>query len=167
MTTVDRAYFLNRADIVARSLLGTTLVCEIPGNGRSNVRLTEIAAYQGETQTTSSGVLYAHGVVSISTKFGQQLIDIATGRKDEPSCITLRGGEVVRDGGRGKRIEGPGRLTCEIGITHDNKDLFEGEVIPGSVFWIDGTPGESLSKVNMRKRSDLASNCLGYFYLKP
>jgi 3-methyladenine DNA glycosylase Mpg len=159
MARLNRNRFKRRSDTVAKNLLGSTIVCVSPERGETRMRLTEIGAYEGATKSTSEGASYLPGLVSISTKFGKYLLDISTGRSRQPSCITLRGGE-IEIGKKLERICGPGKLTEALGITKDNKAYFQCASIYGSKIWIEGDP---VDPSQVRKLRGNSSNCLGIY----
>lgn len=159
MAKLSRQFYEQKAVDVAKGLLGRFLVCTMPGNKLLYARLTEIAAYEGETDSTSKGVNYAPGLISISTKFGQRILDLATGRENKPSCVTLRDADV----GTGKKVhaaDGPGNLTKLLGISKANKDLYDAEKIYGTTMWIEGKPAEAS---HIRRLKGNTPNCKGIF----
>lgn len=169
MARVNRSFFGRDPRIVAKELLGRYIHAELPNEMVVTVRLREIAAYEGTTKTTSPGILYAPGLISISRKFGQSLIDIATGKEDEPSCVTLRGGELLGMVAKGKRFEstskpepihGPGNLAKILGITKDTCDLYEGKSVAGRIIWIDGN---NIHASDIKHKKGNSKNCKGIY----
>src|SRR3989344_5668929 len=90
MTNLKKSDFEDNSDIVARNLLGRYLSLRQQSGEIIRARLREIAAYEGSGIRTSRKIGYSAGTVSISTKFGRKLFDIATGREGEFSCVTIR-----------------------------------------------------------------------------
>ncbi len=156
---LKKNYFTKDAETIAKGLLGRYLVSELPSGRKIKIRLTEIAAYEGETKTTYKGASYAPGKISISTKFGQILIDIATGKENNVSCITLRGGEVDLEG-RMEPIKGPGKLTQILGITKSNKEFYDGANIYDNRIWIEGKP---IDESQIKKLKCNSPNCKGIY----
>jgi 3-methyladenine DNA glycosylase Mpg len=123
------------------------------------VRLTEVAAYEGATKSTSPGASYAAGIISISTKFGQNMIDIATGFEGKPSCITIRGGELTLDD-RVETLGGPGKITKALGITTQTKHGYNGISVDNPRLWLQGDAAvEAMIRV-LKGNSD---NCVGIY----
>ena len=158
---VDQQFFARHSALVAWDLLGLYLVRHFPNNGGTQVvgQIREVAAYQGETESSSEGILAAPGVMSLSRKYNQHLLDIATSAEGKPACVTLRG--AAFDFGGTVEVKGPGLLTRALNIDTQ----FTGDNIASSSgLWIEGTvlPSE------MKKRRDLSTytkNCLGYYYI--
>ena len=98
----------------------------------------------------------------LSTKFGQRLLHISTGKGGKPSCLTLRDAD-FDIGEKIERIEGPGNLTKSLGITKDNCHLYQNENIYGRKIWI---MGEAVSGDIIKRRNGNSENCLGYYYFQ-
>lgn len=156
---LEQSYFKAEPEKVAMGLLGRYIICRQPNGAELRARLTEIAAYEGATKTTSKGTLWTGGIVSISTKFGQNLLDIATGKEGESSCVTLRGGEVELEG-IVKECNGPGLLTKQLGITRENKNYYNGRSICSDQIWIEGDAVDA-SKIRTLKGN--SGNCKGIY----
>ena len=109
----------------------------------------------------SEGALYAPGMMSISTKYGKNLIDIATLGICKPSCITLVGGTVYDERGRVDQVKGPGNLSAALGIDREY-DSFPIDMFP---IWIGGQPVDA-GKILQRNRKLPSTNCRGFFYIK-
>jgi 3-methyladenine DNA glycosylase Mpg len=157
MAIVREDFFARRADYVAQGLLGRTLsIKHIDGRTLNGV-LSEIAAYDGSTKRTSEGASYQPGIVSISRKHGQYLIDIATGAKDkkDASCITIRALDV-----EGERIQGPGNVSHHLGLNDGTVQNYEGELAWGRRFWIAGEP-VLRGRINWKKGN--SDNCMGFY----
>ncbi len=159
-TRLDESFFATNAKTIAKSLLGKYLIRVFPNGSRVVGRIHEVAAYEGETDSSSDGMLYAPGTLSISTKFAKNLIDIATGDMGRPSCVTLISG--LFDWGKNKQlVQGPGNLSRALGIDR----TYEGRSIEGRDFWIeirDLYKGEILE----RSLKNASSNCKGIFYIR-
>ncbi len=149
--------FYSRASVeVAKGILGRYLVYPMP-NEALRLQLTEIAAYEGASKKTSIGASYAPGLISISSKFGKLLLDIATGKPLQPSCVTIRG--VTLDE---KLLDGPSAVTEALGITKHNKALFDAQQIYGDKIWIEG---DGVGQSQIRKLNGNSPNCKGIFRL--
>ena len=139
---LNEEFFARRAELVAKEILGMTMVRVLPNRSIIRARIHEVAAYEGMTNKTVDTINYPPGILGVSVRYGNNLIDIATRKKDSPSCITLIAG-LFYTGKEPQLIQGPGRLARELGITkefdklpiYDNKQLwiernthYEGEV---------------------------------------
>lgn len=159
-TKLDESFFTVDAKTVAKFLLGTYLVRVFPNDSRTVGMIQEVAAYEGETKTSSDGMLCAPGTLSVSTKFGKNLIDIATGKSGESSCVTLISA-LFNWGNNKQLVQGPGNLSRALGVDK----TYNGRSVDGRDFWIeirDIYGGEILE----RKKSNLPSNCRGIFYIR-
>jgi 3-methyladenine DNA glycosylase Mpg len=160
---LERKFFSRRSDIVAQDLLGRILVHERPDAATLYLLIKEASAYQGKIKSTSKGLLCAPGTIGISTKYGQRMLDIATGEIAEPSCVTLIGGQIYDGRGFRVAVNGPGKLTSSLEIDRN----YDGLIVDLGVspVWIGG---ESVGdeQILRRKKSNTPENCLGYFYLK-
>jgi len=159
MGRLTKEFFERTPVQVARDLLGRYVFCQAEGGNVIQARLREVAAYQGATKTTSPGASYAGGIVSISQKFGRYLIDIATGEEDEPSCITLRGGNLILED-KVESASGPGNLAIALGINEDNVDYFQGASIAGRRIWVEG---DAVNQSEVRKLKGNSPNCKGIY----
>ena len=159
---LPRVFFARHAEKVAKDLLGRFFVVERPDKNPLYACLYEVAAYEGGAAgSMSKGSLYAPGTLSISTKFGKRLIDIATLEICRPSCVTLISG-VVGDGyHKPEFVEGPGKLAAKLGINPD----FDGLPVDIDQVWL---AGESAEPEEIKKRSikKATLNCKGFFYIK-
>ena len=160
MGRLERSFFEQRADAVARGILARYLAVGLPNGDVMRARLREVAAYEGATKTTSRGVMYGPGVVSISVKFGQCLLDIATGREGEPACVTLRAADFEQDGREVKEVKGPGNVCRRLGITRDSRDYWTGAQAYGDRIWIEGEEAPESEIVVVEGNSE---NCLGFY----
>ncbi|MDO8508096.1 MAG: DNA-3-methyladenine glycosylase [Nanoarchaeota archaeon] len=157
---LNKEFFARRAEVVAREILGMTMVRVLPNKSIIRARIHEIAAYEGTTNKTADTISYPPGVLGISMHYGNNLIDIGTHKSDSPSCITLISG-LFYTGKEPKLVQGPGRLSKELGITqeHDKIPIYDNQQ-----FWIERNTqyGEEVKK---REKSGLPENCLGFFYI--
>jgi 3-methyladenine DNA glycosylase Mpg len=155
----DEQFFARRSDEVAKDMLGRTLVTADSDGNKRKITLTEIAAYEGATKTTSKNISSAPGIASISTKFGQKLIDIATGALGQASCITIRGG-VSEDGAR---ISGPGNVSKALGITKQTQKDYEfAQVYSPNRLYLEGEAADP-AKISVGKGN--SDNCIGFYRL--
>jgi len=161
MEKLTQSFYERPAADVAKDLIGRSLIYQ-GKNERQKAILTEIAAYEGEEKTTSAGVLFAPGTISLSTKFNQVLIDIATGKAGKPSCVTLRRALFDLEN-KVEEASGPGILSRKLGINKNNKDLMYGTTAYGNTLWIEGEPAE-LSKIRVLKGN--SRNCKGIYRVK-
>ena len=157
---INREFFNRDSKMVAIDLLGRVLVVQHP-NDIYYARLSEIAAYEGKTKTTAETATYYPGTVGVSRKFGKNLLDISTGRINDPSCVTLVSA-IVENSKEARIVEGPGNLTDALGIDY----RYDGMIIDCSPqFWIGGE-GVNVDEIRIRKKSRMPANCKGYFYFK-
>ena len=159
---ISREFFKRDSKLVAVDLLGKILTVRQP-SALYHARIIEVAAYEGKTKSSADTVVYNPGTVGVSKKFGKNLLDISTGKRNDPSCVTLLAGVVVN--GEAKYVEGPGNLCDALGI-----DLrYDGVFIDCSPdFWIGGESAD-IDKVSTRTvtSSRVPENCKGYFYFRP
>ena len=155
-------FFARPAQDVAMDLLGKTLVVERAQGCPLYARLHEVAGWEGETKTTSEGASYEPGILTMSTKFGNKLIDISTSQAGEPSCVTLIAGQVYDRVGDREFSQGAGNLSATLEIDHL---LHNGHQIDQRPIWI---AGQSVAPSEVKQRNKAApENCVGYFYIQP
>lgn len=156
---LNAGFFARSPDIVAKELLGKYIVRILNERALKGI-ISEVAAYQGIAgKRTSGNINSAPGVISISTKYGNRLLDISTGREGEYSCITLRAAE-FEWGDKKQLVKGPGKLCKALGLdsrlnglpAYDNNEL-----------WFEDAQG-SLDFIAQTK--NMPSNCLGYYRIK-
>ena len=156
-TKLEESFFKKDAETAAKAILGAYLVRQFPQGNKLVGRVQEVAAYEGETKTSSIGMLYPPGTIGVSTKFGKNLIDIATEREGKSSCITLIAANFDW-GTHQELIQGPGNLSRTLGIDRS----YDGISIKGNDFWIEF---RERNKLFIKKRSKTGSaNLIGYFY---
>ena len=134
---VPRSFFARPSLTVARDLLGCVLFVVRDG-GRVAVRLTEVEAYDGESdpgshafrgQTPRNTVMYGEaGHLYVYFTYGMHYCaNVVTGRPGQASAVLLRAGEVVggADLAAGRRpsarmsrdlARGPARLAQSLGL---------------------------------------------------
>jgi 3-methyladenine DNA glycosylase Mpg len=154
-------YFEQRPITVAKGLLGRVLVRERIGKSPIYSEIKEVAAYEGSTDSMSEGAKYSPGSVSISTKFGKNLIDISTLAENRSSCVTLIAGNLFDARGYRETAKGPGNLSkaLEIGTELDNTPL------NSSYLWIGGNPIDPKNIIK-RKKTKVSKNCKGFYYFR-
>ncbi len=111
--------------LVARELLGATLVHEHPERGRIAGRIVETEAYRGQEdlachasagRTKRAEVLYGPpGRAYVYLIYGMyHLFNCVAWPEDEPAAVLVRAVEPVA--GIGRSTDGPGKLTRAMGI---------------------------------------------------
>ena len=132
---LERRFFARDVLEVAPELVGKLLVHKTP-QGISRLRITETEAYRGETDTAChashgrtkrSEVLYMEpGTIYVYLCYGiHWLINIVTGRVDQPQAVLIRACETA---------PGPGRLTRALGI--DGR-FNRGDITKDPRLWIE------------------------------
>lgn len=125
--------------VVARELLGATLVHEHPERGRIAGRIVETEAYRGQEdlachasagRTKRAEVLYGPpGRAYVYLIYGMyHLFNCVAWPEDEPAAVLVRAVEPVA--GIGRSTDGPGKLTRAMGIDlrHNRLRLDRGPV---------------------------------------
>ncbi len=159
---LSELFFARDVITVAKDLLGRTLVRERPRGATLYAKICEVAAYEGNTEESmTEGASYAPGTLSISTKYGKRLLDIATDRTGKQSCITLIAGLVGDKRGVRELVQGPGKLTAALEI---DKDL-DGLLLRDSPLWIGGQAIEE-EEILERRLANTPFNCKGYYYFR-
>jgi len=156
---LDENFFATNAEEVARRLLGMYLVRTFKKGSVVEGQIHEVAAYEGRSKTAYKGINYAPCVISVSTKYGKNLIDIATGIKDKPSCVTLVSALFDWDTEK-QLVQGPGNLSRALRVDRS----FDGLLINGDEFWVEARE-TYVGEIRKRHRKDLPPNCKGYFYI--
>jgi len=160
---LEENFFARHADVVAKDLLGRTLVRERSNAATLYAVINEIAAYEGSQEDSmTEGAVYAPGTFAVSTKHGKRMLDISTYEVCKPSCITLISALIGDQRGVREFVEGPGNLAKVLEI---DKDSFHGLPIRLSPIWIGGQ-GVDESQILKRNKSNVPRNCKGYFYFK-
>ncbi|MDR1668174.1 MAG: DNA-3-methyladenine glycosylase [Bacteroidales bacterium] len=114
---LERDFYMRDVLEVAPSLLGKILACRTDA-GWLRLRITETEAYRGEAdlachaskgRTARTEVMYhSGGVVYVYLIYGMYwMLNVVTGRKDDPQAVLVRGLE---------GCYGPGRLTRRLHI---------------------------------------------------
>ena len=160
---LQESFYARHADVVAWQLLGRDLVVRMPSGRELHARLTEVAAYEGDAKTMSEGALHQPGIVTISTKYNQKLIDISTGKAKVPACVTFKGAVIKWSKGKSEKVIGPGNLAKKLAIVRETELSYNGQEIYGNKIWIEGE-GVEMGEINRREGN--APNCLGIYYLR-
>src|SRR3990172_6883186 len=85
-----KTFFNRDARTVAKDLLGRILVRESE-RGLTAGRIVETGAFEGdEGRKAREGMSYAPGTIYVMPFRGNYFLNIATGRKGEPSCVEIR-----------------------------------------------------------------------------
>jgi len=144
MSIIAKKFFLRDAGVVARDLLGCTLVRDLDGNVLKG-KIVETEAYFGAGDPASRAYggrikeinrwMWEEGGISfIYMVHNNYLFNLITGKKEDPSGVLVRaiepleGVEKMRENRSGiKRMEdmtnGPGKLTKAMGITKELNGL--------------------------------------------
>lgn len=157
---LGQEFYARVPQLVACELLGREIVRKFD-KGEARGVIKEVSAWNGETQSASEGMTLAPGIISVSTKYGKCLMDIATGIEEQYSCITLVAAEFDWLGQKHK-LQGPGNVTqaLKIGRDFDGTKIFDSELV-----YIVG--GEIAKQdIKTRKKSNVPSNCQGFFYTR-
>lgn len=152
-TRLRMEFFQNNPAIVARDLVGRTLVKRAPNLEEKMGIIREVAAWQGAEDSSSKTIRYHPGIVGVSKKFGHFLLDIGTGYQSRPSCITIMG-LYTPEG----LIDGPGKVTKYLGVDSD----YDSMSIDTAALWIGGE-GIDPEKILQRVKQAPA-NSRGRFY---
>jgi DNA-3-methyladenine glycosylase len=114
---IKQDFFDQDVLILAPALLGMELNCRINGLAGKFI-ITETEAYRGDDdlachaskgRTARNEIMYSHGgVLYVYLIYGMYwMLNIVTGRAEEPQAVLIRGLDLVT---------GPGRLTRALGI---------------------------------------------------
>ena len=151
-------FFARSPDIVAKELLGK-YITRVLGAGTVKGMITEVAAYQGKAEKTSSKIKTAPGKLSVSTKYGNHLLDISTGKEGEYSCVTLRAAEFDWQGQK-QMVNGPGKLCKALKI----RSSLNGLSVYNNELWIEDS-GMPCNEISI-ETGNMPSNCIGYYRKK-
>ncbi len=151
---INRSFFGRDARTVAKDLLGRLLIRE-SDRGLTAGRIIETGAFEGdEGRKGREGMSYAPGTIYVMPFRGNYFLNIAAGRKGEPSCVLIRD-VALHDGVLG----GPGRVGKFFGVEYLN-----GELIGQSLRIEKGEPVPA-SRI-IRVTDGTSENCLGYYRVK-
>lgn len=157
---LGRDFYAKPAAEVAQGLLGREMVRRI-GDKAIRGKIVEVSAWEGHTDSSSDGMLDTPGTVSISTKFGKHLLDIATNVGGVYSCVMMIAADMI-DGDKITRVEGPGNFTKAFQIDKSLKGI---KIYESPLLYVIGgrIPEQNITK---REKSNVPANCMGYFCLR-
>jgi len=148
-----KKFFNRKADIVARDLLGLSLL-RITETGSTSGKIIETGAYIGGNETPSrKGMKYAPGTVFLMPYRSFRLLNIATSREGYASCVELRQ-VALHD----KILKGSGKIANFFDISKDLDGILLGKEVQ--------IIGEPEKEPNIKRISGDSDNCIGYFLVK-
>ncbi len=132
---LERDFYTRDVLTVAPELLGKILVCRV-GEELVRHRITETEAYRGDGdlachaskgRTSRTEVMFhAGGAVYVYFIYGMYwMLNIVTGKEDEPQAVLIRGLE---------GLYGPGRLTRKLNI---DRSFYDEDLTASSRMWIE------------------------------
>lgn len=146
---LSRNFYSKNTLQVAKSLLGSVLVCKI---NQKEIRgiITETEAYMGEDdlashaskgRTPRTQLMFGEaGHAYIYLVYGMyHCLNVVTGKKDYPAAVLIRAVKI--DGLEYKKTNGPGKLCKAMGI---DKSLNGIDVTTGKRLWLE--KGKEISK---------------------
>lgn len=156
---LGQEFYARAPQYVAQELLGRQIV-RLFDKGEVRGIIKEVSAWDGQTNSASEGMTNAPGIISVSTKFGKNLMDIATGVEGSYSCITIVAAEFDWLG-NGHTLQGPGNVTQALKIdrSFDGTPIFNNNLV-----YIVGEKIEP-QDVKTRNKKNVPSNCQGFFYI--
>ncbi|HYG69691.1 MAG TPA: DNA-3-methyladenine glycosylase [Anaeromyxobacteraceae bacterium] len=145
-TRLPRAFYARDTRVVARALLGKTLV-HVDGGVRRAARIVETEAYHGPQDLASharfgptkrAGIMFGPpGVAYVYLIYGTaHCMNVVTGPEGYPSAVLIRAGEPLE--GCLHSTRGPGNLCRALAIRreHDNGRALDGD----DLFVLDAPP---------------------------
>jgi len=136
---MDNNFFLRKADIVARELLGKRIVRKI-NNKLLKARIVETEAYFGSEDPASRAckngnlrdtMMQAGGTILVYGIHQQWLINFVTGKKGKAEAVLLRAIEPLNFN---LKCSGPGLLTRALKI---NKEFHEKNILNNNELWLE------------------------------
>ena len=137
---IQKDFFSRDAKAVAKDLLGKILIRKI-NNKELKAKIVETEAYFGEEDPASRASKGKNkvsemmrdepGKILIYNVHKYKMLNIVTGKKDEPSAVLIRALEPINFN---TRCSGPGLLTNSLKI---EKDLHGEEIFSLESIWID------------------------------
>jgi DNA-3-methyladenine glycosylase len=154
MEKLSETFFQRDVLTVAPDLLGKYLVRQLSNGELMRLRITDVEAYRGEEdkachahkgKTARTEILYAEGgKIYVYLIYGMYwLLNIVTGKKDEPQGVMIRGVE---------GISGPGRVGRHLKLDA----TFRWESIAGNRLWIEDNGEKVTYKTAVRVGIDYA-----------
>ncbi len=137
MEKLSRAFFERDVLIVAPELIGKFLIRQFEDGHVERFRITEVEAYRGEEdkachaskgRTRRTEVMYHQGgKIYVYLIYGMYwMLNIVTGKENEPQAVLIRGTETV---------SGPGRIGKQLQLNSN----FYGEILPSEKLWIENS----------------------------
>lgn len=134
-TKLDESFFQRDALDIAPELLGKYLVRRFDSGDIHRFRITDVEVYRGEEdkachasrgRTKRNEIMFnAGGKIYVYLIYGLHwLLNIVTGKDDEPQGIMIRGLE---------KIDGPGRVGKYLKLNSS----FYGQSIAGDILWVE------------------------------
>jgi DNA-3-methyladenine glycosylase len=138
LVTLHRDFYLRDVLEVAPELIGKFLILKNPGSPEQRFMITEVEAYRGREdkachaskgRTSRTEVMFHEGgMIYVYFVYGiYWMLNIVTGKTDDPQAVLIRGVE---------GIAGPGRVTRELGI--DGSYYGEDLTLSGRIRIADG-----------------------------
>ena len=169
---LKRDFFDRKATEVAPDLLGKFLTLE-RGGKTTSCMITETEAYDGHDdrashaskgKTARTEVMFGPpGHWYIYFIYGMyEMLNIVTGAEGYPSAVLIRGVESAPPAG-GRRIDGPGKLTRDLGIS---RLLNTKPATKGSGLWIEDH-GIYIPKTSIVRRPRIGVAYAGEWAKKP
>lgn len=163
MKVLPKEFFDRTAVVVARDLIGKTLVRKIDGK-IVRFKIIETEAYEGledkashasRGKTTRNKVMFEEaGTIYIYFTYGMHyMLNIVCGPKDHPSAVLVRGIE---------GCIGPGRLTKKLGI---DKNLNNQKLSRKVGLWFELTPANQ-EKIKIKKTPRIGVDYAGLVWSK-
>lgn len=132
---LEREFYTRDVLTVAPKLLGKTLVCRV-GEELVRYRITETEAYRGDGdlachaskgRTSRTEIMFHNGgMVYVYFIYGMYwMLNVVTGREDEPQAVLIRGLE---------GLYGPGRLTRRLNI---DRSFYGEDLTVSQRIWIE------------------------------
>lgn len=166
---LKKEFFKKPAVEVAESLLGKVLVRKI-GKKTLAVKITELEIYDGfedkashasRGKTERNKIMFEEGgYFYVYLIYGMYwMINIVVGKKDHPSAILLRGGEVVTES-KNNFLDGPGKLSRFLKI--DKKFDRKLATLKNNLWFEDW--GIKVSKNKIKRTARIGVNYAGSYW---
>ena len=148
-----KKFFSRDADIVAKDILGRSLL-RITKTESTSGKIIETGAYLDGNETPSrKGMKYAPGTVFLMPYRSFCLLNIATSREEYASCVEIRQ-VTLHD----KILKGSGKIANFFKIAKDLNGILLGKEVQ--------IIGEPEKEPNIKRISGDSDNCIGYFLVK-
>jgi DNA-3-methyladenine glycosylase len=155
---LTKDFFVRDVLDVSPELPGKFLVIRTGNGSLQKLKITEVEAYRGtedkachafKGRTRRTEIMYREGgCLYVYFVYGMYwMLNIVTGKKEDPQAVLIRGGESVY---------GPGRLTKSFGIDGS----FNGEELDQSErIWLEDVGVKPIIKTGTRIGIDYAGEC--------